>query len=179
MAYFPLKDISVMANPWQHGGAKLEGPHFMDSQLPLINVPRLIAVLIAAISFIWSYPLDAKQSHVPPEPIKNVVITPAITGVASWYSENDPGVLKTTANMEIFDDSQLTCAMWEIPFGTKIKVTNLKNNKSVIVRVNDRGPAKRLVKEGRVIDLTKEAFAQLSALKDGLIPIELIILSEK
>jgi len=88
-----------------------------------------------------------------------------IKGKASWYSQNDPGIALTTANMEVFDDSQLTCAMWDIPFNTILKVTNIENGKSVIVRVNDRGPARRL---NRPIDLTKAAFSKIADLDKGL-----------
>jgi len=102
-----------------------------------------------------------------------------INGIASWYSEDDPGVLKTTANMEIFDDQKLTCAIWDIPFNTLIKVTNISNGKSVVVRVNDRGPARRLVSQGRIIDLSKSAFAKIADLDKGLIDIELVIVSGK
>jgi rare lipoprotein A len=97
-------------------------------------------------------------------------------GEASWYSEEDPGIKKHTANNEVFDDSSLTAAMWEVPFNQKVKVTNLTNGKSVIVRVNDRGPHKRFVASGRIIDLTKEAFAKIASLDEGLIRIELQIL---
>lgn len=96
-------------------------------------------------------------------------------GIASWYSQEDPGVLETTANMEHFDDTKLTCAMWDLPFNTILKVTNLENGKSVLVRVNDRGPAKRLVREGRIIDLTKAAFSKISDLENGLINIKVEI----
>jgi rare lipoprotein A len=98
-------------------------------------------------------------------------------GVASWYSESDAGILATTANMELFDDEQLTCAIWDIPFNTLIRVTNLDNGKSIIVRVNDRGPAKRLVRKGRIIDLTKEAFSRIADLDNGLIKVKITILS--
>jgi len=91
---------------------------------------------------------------------------PIIKGIASWYSQDDPGILETTANMERFNDSQLTCAIWGLPFNAILKVTNLENGKSVIVRVNDRGPAKRL---NRAIDLTKEAFLRIADLDKGLI----------
>jgi len=97
-------------------------------------------------------------------------------GDASWYSQIDPGVLLTTANMEIFNDKELTCAIWGVPFNTLIKVTNVANGKSIIVRVNDRGPAKRLVRSGRVIDLTKSAFSELASTREGLIRVELEIL---
>ena len=97
-------------------------------------------------------------------------------GEASWYSELDSGILLTTANMEIFSDKKLTCAIWGVPFNTLIKVTNVENGKSITVRVNDRGPAKRLVRDGRVIDLTKSAFSRLADTAKGLVRVELEIL---
>jgi rare lipoprotein A len=96
-----------------------------------------------------------------------------IKGKASWYSQNDPGILLTTANMERFDDSQLTCAVWDIAFNTILKVTNLENGKSVLVRVNDRGPARRL---NRPIDLTKEAFSRIADLEKGLADVSVEII---
>jgi len=97
-------------------------------------------------------------------------------GLASWYSKQDPGIRKHTANMEIFDDTGLTAAMWDIPFNQKIKVTNLENGLSVIVRVNDRGPHRRLVQQGRIIDLSKQAFLNIASLDKGLIDIQLVFL---
>ena len=91
-----------------------------------------------------------------------------IRGVAAWYSKSDPKIRPYTANGEIFDDSKYTCAVWGIPFGTRLKVTNLKNGKSVICRVNDRGPAKRL---GRQIDVTKAAFQKIASLHEGVIKV--------
>lgn len=97
-------------------------------------------------------------------------------GKASWYSEQSPGINKRTANNEIFNDCALTAAMWNVPFNQKVKVTNLENGKSVVVRVNDRGPHKRYVARGRIIDLTKQAFARIAPLNKGLISIELELL---
>jgi len=96
-----------------------------------------------------------------------------IKGKASWYSQNDPGILLTTANMEKFDDSELTCAIWDLPFNTILKVTNLENGKSVLVRVNDRGPARRL---NRAIDLTKQAFSKIADLEKGLADVSVEII---
>jgi len=96
-----------------------------------------------------------------------------IKGKASWYSQNDPGILLTTANMERFDDSGLTCAVWDLPFNTILKVTNLENGKSVLVRVNDRGPARRL---NRTIDLTKAAFSRIADLNKGLADVSVEII---
>ncbi len=97
-------------------------------------------------------------------------------GKASWYSEESPGIKPRTANNEIFDDEDLTCAMWGVPFNQRIKVTNRSNGKSIVVRVNDRGPHLRFTRRGRIIDLTKEAFSKLSDLKRGLIEVELEML---
>ncbi len=94
-------------------------------------------------------------------------------GQASWYSRHDPGINKFTANNEIFDDRNMTCAMWGVAFDREIKATNLANGKSVIVRVNDRGPHVRFIRQGRIIDLTKAAFELIADSDQGLIPVEL------
>ena len=81
--------------------------------------------------------------------------TPAIKltkkGIASWYGPGFYGRL--TANGERYNDRDLTAAHKTFPFGTKIKVTNLNNGRSVVVRINDRGPYVR----GREIDLSSQA----------------------
>ena len=97
-------------------------------------------------------------------------------GMASWYSEGDPYINIHTANGEIFDDSEDTCASWHYPFGELLLVTNLTNQKSVVCRVNDRGPAKRL---GRVIDLTKSSFAKIASLRQGLLRVSVTPLRPK
>jgi rare lipoprotein A len=102
---------------------------------------------------------------------KSVITT--MEGLASWYSENDPGIRLRTANNEIFDDTAMTCAMWGVPFGQQIKVTNKANGQSVIVRVNDRGPHPRFVQQGRVVDLSKNAFRQIGGLHKGLLNVDI------
>jgi rare lipoprotein A len=72
-------------------------------------------------------------------------------GQASWYGRHFQG--KKTANGEAFDMNSLTCAHRSLPLGSWIRVTNLKNRKSIFVRVNDRGP----VPENRVVDLSYAA----------------------
>ena len=93
---------------------------------------------------------------------------PLINGWASWYSTKDKGVKTETANGERFDDSKATCASWDYPFGTYLKVTNSENGRSIICRVNDRGPNLKL---NRAIDLTKSAFQKISVLDDGIIKV--------
>ena len=89
-------------------------------------------------------------------------------GVASYYGEAFHG--RTTASGAIFDASALTCAHRTLPFGTMLKVTNLENNKSVVVEVTDRGP---YAGENRIIDLSKAAFEEISALSRGLINVSI------
>ena len=79
-----------------------------------------------------------------------------------------------TANGEIFDDTRLTCASWNYGFGTRLKVTNLSNGKSVVCTVNDRGPAKRL---GRLVDLTKTAFQTIAHPRLGLVEVSVVPVS--
>lgn len=98
-----------------------------------------------------------------------------IEGVASWYSESSPGIKPTTANMEKFDHDMMTCAMWDVPFDTVLEVTNVNNGKKVTVRVNDRGPAKRFIRQGRVIDLTMGAFSKIESLDKGLTRVKIRI----
>ena len=89
--------------------------------------------------------------------------------IASWYGGGER-LNEFTASGEVFNPQALTCASWDYHFGTRLKVTNVKNDKIVIVRVNDRGPNKRL---GRAIDLTKRAFSKIADPKQGLILVKI------
>ena len=91
-------------------------------------------------------------------------------GIASWYSEHDPGIRLHTASGKRFDSKKLWAASWDYPFGTKLRVTNPKTAKSVVVVVEDRGPAKHL---NRKLDLTKMAFSRIALLGEGLIEVEI------
>jgi rare lipoprotein A len=83
-------------------------------------------------------------------------------GIASYYADFYEG--RTTANGEIYRQNKITAAHKTLPFGTKVKVTNLANNKTVVVRINDRGP---FVK-GRIIDLTKAAAKEIGMIGAGI-----------
>ena len=115
----------------------------------------------------------------PPE-TKNLTAAPSLNytqlGKASWYSRKSSGINRHTANNEIFNDQDMTCAMWGVSFNRLVRVTNLTNGKSIVVRVNDRGPHRRFLKKGRVIDLTLEAFSRLEDHKNGLIDVEIELL---
>ena len=83
-------------------------------------------------------------------------------GDASWYGEKYQG--KPTASGELFDMNAYTTAHRTLPFGTILTVTNLSNNKSVEVRVNDRGP----VKKNRIVDLSYQAAKEIGIVQEGI-----------
>lgn len=91
-------------------------------------------------------------------------------GMASWYGRFFQG--KTTASGEPYNENALTCAQRQLPLGSLIRVTNLRNQKSVIVRVNDRGP----VPHDRVIDLSRAAAQRLGFSQQGLAPVKIELL---
>jgi rare lipoprotein A len=87
---------------------------------------------------------------------------PYQVGTASWYGDNFDG--KPTASGEPYDMYDMTAAHLTLPMGSYVKVTNLKNGKAVVVRVNDRGP----IVPGRIIDLSYGAAQALQIRQRGL-----------
>lgn len=83
-------------------------------------------------------------------------------GGASWYA-----LYSKTASGEMMNPAELTAAHRSLPFGTKVKVTNNSNGRSVTVRINDRGP---FIK-GRIIDLSKAAANQIGMIRSGHAPV--------
>ncbi len=92
-------------------------------------------------------------------------------GIASYYADKFHG--RKTANGERFDQSALTAAHKTLPLGTKVRVTSTKTGKSVVVRINDRGP---FIK-GRVIDLSRRAAKELGMIKRGLAKVRVEVIS--
>jgi rare lipoprotein A len=93
-------------------------------------------------------------------------------GLASWYGEEHRG--KLMANGHKFDPDKMTAASWFYPLGTRVRVTVSSPEfeaRSVLVTITDRGPAKRLVDQGRVIDLARAAFEKISYLELGLVQV--------
>lgn len=93
-----------------------------------------------------------------------------IKGIASWYGREYHG--RTTANGEIYNMYGITAAHKTLPFGTIVKVTRKENGKSVILKINDRGP----FIEGREIDLSFGAARALDMVNDGIAPVQIAIL---
>jgi rare lipoprotein A len=113
----------------------------------------------------------------PPKPVTSVPppqpTLVVITGRASWYGEAHHGLL--TASGERYDMNALTCAHRSLPFGTRLRVVNLDNDRVVEVRVNDRGP----MVAGRILDLSYAAARTLGAVGTGVIPVRITVLSER
>ena len=91
-------------------------------------------------------------------------------GNASYYAEEFQG--RKTASGEIYDMSKYTAAHRTLPFGTICRVTNLKTNKTVIVRINDRGP----FVPGRILDLSRGAAQALDGISQGIMEVKIEIL---
>jgi rare lipoprotein A len=102
------------------------------------------------------------------------VVPPAFTleeGLASWYGGKFQGRL--TSSGEVFDTNLLTAAHKTLPFGTLVKVTNLANGLSTVVRINDRGP----FIEGRIIDLSRAAAERIDMIGTGTARVSVEVLS--
>ncbi len=133
-----------------------------------IILKKLMSISVCASILLCTLFVHTKSDEASLIPLDKGIMA----GHASWYSRTDAGINRHTANNEIFDDHDLTCAMWNVPFNQKLRVTNTENGKSIIVRVNDRGPHKRFVQKGRVIDLTKSAFRRIAGTQKGLIHVQ-------
>ena len=92
------------------------------------------------------------------------------SGVVSWYGGKFHG--RKTASGDRYDKNELTAAHKTLPFGTKVKVTNTRNGKSVVVEINDRGP---FVKS-RVLDLSQAAFSEIGHTNTGVMHVEYEVL---
>lgn len=93
-----------------------------------------------------------------------------LEGIASYYAEEFDG--RKTSNGETYDMHALTAAHRTLPFNTKVRVVNLENGLSVVVRVNDRGP----FKEERIIDLSLEAARRVGLIANGTAPVRIEVL---
>jgi rare lipoprotein A len=101
------------------------------------------------------------------------VVSQVVSGMASWYGPGFHGGY--TANGERFNQYTLTAAHPHLPFGTPVRVTNTYNGRSVVVRINDRGP----YSGGRVIDLSKGAAQVIGLVSSGVAPVRLEIMRRR
>ena len=150
-----------------------------------MNAKILVASLciFAAPALAQSPPTPAKQSPVPAPtmsvPIPATASAPGapsasehkLEGTSAYYSGRFNG--RKTASGQIFNNGALTAAHNTLPFGTRVKVTNVKNNKSVVVRINDRGPTT----PGRILDLSRAAASRLGFVRAGLTEVKVEIVA--
>ncbi|MBI4165177.1 MAG: septal ring lytic transglycosylase RlpA family protein [Acidobacteria bacterium] len=129
---------------------------------------KLLLGFVLAVTLFWSPTFRAN----PPdrEPVLRLLPVPEPTiGLASWYGERFQG--KTTANGEIYDMNGLTAAHRDLHMGTWVEITNLRNGRSVTVRINDRGPSIR----GRMIDVSKATARALGFVGAGVTTVQMRI----
>jgi rare lipoprotein A len=122
-------------------------------------------------SIVEHFPLKAQPAAIQraplDEPVESAKPVSVQTGVASWYGEP-----QRTASGERFNPNELTAAHRRLPLGTRVRVTNLKNSRSTVVRINDRGPYIK----GRILDLSKAAARELAMINAGTTKVRVEVL---
>ena len=151
----------------------------MSTRTPLTATAAAFAFALAASAQAQTAPAGAPATApaATPAPVAAPAAAPVaaaagMEGLAAYYSDRLDG--RRTASGQVFDQTKLTAAHQTLPFGTMVKVTNTKNGRSVVVRINDRGPTQA----GRVIDLSRAAAAKLGMLRAGLVPVKLEVVKE-
>ena len=142
----------------------------MKTQRIIIKTGTLLALFIFAWSCFMPEPAAIATVNIssPTKPTNMVM-----AGVASYYSYECAD--KPMANGKIFNPEKRTCASWFYKFGTVLEVKSLDTGRTTEVVVTDRGPNKRLVREGRIIDLSKRSFQDICALKKGLTKVNVTV----
>lgn len=128
------------------------------------------AVGIIALSPLTEAQPSSETSQVSIGPLAKADRTTEV-GVASWYGEDFDGNL--TASGETYDMDGLTAAHPSLPMGTRVKVTNLRNHRSAVLRVNDRGP----YVDGRLIDVSRAAAYRMGFMSAGLALVEIKVVN--
>ncbi|NEO30134.1 MAG: septal ring lytic transglycosylase RlpA family protein [Symploca sp. SIO3C6] len=138
-------------------------------QMPATATP--ISVQYSALSDVDKRADKPKVGQRTPIPLKQT--RSQMRGIASWYGPGLHG--RRSASGERFNQHAMTAAHRSLPFGTHVRVTNLNNGRSVVVRINDRGPFTR----GRVIDLSAAAAGALRMKQAGTAPVQVEIVRAK
>lgn len=118
----------------------------------------LVIIMILSLVGLFSFKYESNSTN---------------TSYASFYHDKFNG--RRTASGEIFSNAKFTAANMRLPFGTRVKITNLKSGKSVVVKVNDRGP----FHSSRAFDMSKAAFNEIANTNSGTIPIEYEIIDQE
>jgi len=133
-------------------------------------IPEIPATKSVALRNVETPGTESEALKKPAAPALPIAVRSVSTGEASWYGPGFYG--NRTANGELFRPGTLTAAHRTLPFGTKVRVTNLWNGRSAIVRINDRGP----FHGRRVIDLAHGAASQLGLISSGIAQVKLEVL---
>lgn len=140
-----------------------------------IKLLSIISLVVVSVGLINLGDTSASDNHGMPKVSVSKDAEPNLAPVelsdigimtASWYGPRFHG--KTTANGEVYNQAALTAAHKSLPFGTLLQITNLRNGKSTIVRINDRGP----YVEGRDLDLSKGTAKSLGILHKGVVRVK-------
>ena len=132
------------------------------------NLTRKVVVLIMASVLSMPLIVHAKKAH--HQPVHAAKADKKMSGFASFYATKFNG--RRTASGEKFNNNAMTAAHKSLPFGSKVQVTNVRNGKSVVVRINDRGPYVR----GRIIDLSKAAARKIGIGRTGTARVKLEVI---
>ena len=140
------------------------------------ETPRILSIPWSALRRLSLPQWPPRHCRHPPSASPTPKLTPStdvvrvITGEASWYGPGFYG--NRTANGEVFQPGTMTAAHRTLPFGTKVRVTNLWNGRSAVIRINDRGP----FIHHRVIDLGHGAASELGLIASGIAQVRLEVL---
>ena len=133
-----------------------------------VRRPWLLALAVAVTS-------AACTGHRPVPVPPPVAALPVLVGDATYLARFFHG--RTSASGERFDERKLVAAHRTLPFGSIVRVTNVRNGRSVPVRIIDRGPYGKNYREGTIIDVSRAAARRLRMIRDGQIPARVEILT--
>jgi len=139
----------------------------------LLKLCWRLEILIMALAIVWACSMVSPSATATVR-VPSPVFLPTV-GEASYYSYECAD--RPMANGKIFDPEKRTCASWFYKFGTVLVIKSLETGRQTEVVVTDRGPHKRLVKHGRIIDLSKRAFEDICELDKGLTRVQIKVKS--
>jgi peptidoglycan lytic transglycosylase len=139
----------------------------LDSRDSLYYLRFIITLAISCVFVLFLHGCTGYTTYKPHTELKGY----KETGMASYYARNLQH--RKTASGELLNNNSMTAAHKTLPFGTEVIVKSLDNGKSVKVRINDRGP---FIK-GRIIDLTRAAFSEISNLDKGVEKVEIRVVN--
>jgi rare lipoprotein A len=144
------------------------------NRLTVVLLTATVSIPVVNAEVLAKSTQKEEQSQVVAKPISALSkdLRSALRGMASWYGPGFHG--RRSASGERFNQNALTAAHRNLPFGTKVRVTNLNNGRSVVVRINDRGP----FVGGRIIDLSAGAAKMLGMIQSGVAPVEVEVVAE-